>query len=451
MVPLGCVAALLVLSALAGCGSSPAGPGPLELPKEATAPDSSGVPAARLAREGAFCLDREWGPAPLVVHVRQPGMPPGTLASWDFADGPATSGQPQAAHVYVRPGSYTITLATRYPTGWQVRATRRVTVLPPRVRLTGPALCRLGEVAVLALQYPLSYPVRWLAASGQVSGGEESARYWAPARPGRDRVQAVYDVEGTPFTLLHELETFRQLVVLKADDVGGPSRRWRRYLDYLREARIPSAAGIVGRDLQAAPPAWVEYLLGLQATGLFEFFHHGWDHATGRNLEGAVSPTRLYEFQGTSYAHQKAHLDRTLSLADSLGLVVTAFGAPFNKVDEVTLRALTDTPALRTVFFYPSRSPQLVLRRTADVEDASGRPNFSFFTAQYAAHTREEYLVLQVHPNTFTDEDLAQFARVVSLLVEQETTFLTPEALRLLRAGAAPPRAALRQSAVGAG
>jgi PKD repeat protein len=51
----------------------------------------------------------ERGPAPLQVQVAAVGLPPGTMAQWDFGDGTKGSGE-LLAHTCHSPGTYTLWL-----------------------------------------------------------------------------------------------------------------------------------------------------------------------------------------------------------------------------------------------------------------------------------------------------------------------------------------------------
>lgn len=319
------------------------------------------------------------------------------------------------------------------------------------VRITGPALCRVKRTIPLGLIQPPPYPCTWSARDGRISGTVEGAVYMAPDFPGRDLVRAVFDVHGVPFEVTTEVLVYRQFVILKADDLGVRTPRWERYFDLLDRAGLAGSAGVVWSQLRQADPAWVLELLDLQAAGRCEFFHHGWDHASGENLDGTAPGTATWEFRGTGYEYQRRHLTAGLAVADSLGFRVATFGPPFNKADRTTVRVLDETPTIRGVLFEPPGGNRMRFSRVVDIENGTGKPDLSFFEGQYRAHEEEEYLVLQVHPNAIEAARFPELERILSLLVAEGRTFVTAEEYRRLDATrrSGSPRVAARAAAGG--
>jgi peptidoglycan/xylan/chitin deacetylase (PgdA/CDA1 family) len=300
------------------------------------------------------------------------------------------------------------------------------------VRITGPDLCRTGQAISLGLAGAPPYPCTWSARDGRISGSADSAVYVAPETPGSDLLRVTFDVSGTPFEVNREVLVYRQFIILKADDLGVATPRWEQYLGFLRDAGLSGTVGVVWSQLQQPDPAWVQYLLELEAAGLCEFFHHGWDHASGENLDGTAPGTAMWEFRGTGYAYQRQHLRAGLAVADSLGFRVTAFGAPFNKTDQTTAQVLDEVPAIRSVFFDPSGGNRIRFSRVVDIENGTGKPDLAFFEPQYRAHQEEEYLVLQVHPNAIEEVRFPEFERIIALLKAEGRTFITAEEYRRL-------------------
>ena len=423
--------AWLLSGMLAACGSSPSGAGRVgpEVEVEVTVGCSSAVPGATATT--AFCVSADSGAAPLAVRAVAAGSP--TQVAWDFGDS-AVVDSAQVTHVFTEPGIYTLTVHATAAGGARNRGSRQVTVGPPVCRITGPTLCRVGQTMALGLVGAPPYSCSWSARQGQIAGSAASALYVAPQTPGHDLLRAVFNVNGVPFEVTREIEVYRQFVILKADDLGVRTPRWERYLDYLQVSGVATMAGIIGVDLAKADASWVQRLLDLQAAGLCEYFHHGWSHATGENLDGTTPGTTTWEFYGTGYEFQKAHLAATLALTDSLGLRVTTFGAPFNKADKTTSRVLDETPAIQCVLFQPPGGDREVFKRVVDIENGTGKPDRAFFEPQYRAHPSEDYLVLQVHPNAIDETGFAEFERVVTLLLADGCTFTTADAYRSLEA-----------------
>ncbi len=426
--------ACLLAAILAGCGGSPAGS------NDRLEPDTElVVGVAGAAADGSrltFAIDVDTGAAPLVVRAASPVGQTGTR--WDFGDGSGPR-QGDGAHVYTQAGVFTVTVQGANVKDPAASAAHRVVVTPCTLAIKGPALCRVGQGLSLQLPAGTTWPCTWSAQDGVIFGADSSASYTAPAAPGTDRISATLNIEGTRFRVDADVRVFRQFIILKADDIGVATVRWGRYLNWLRSRGVASTAGIIWSQLRQADPAWQQFLLSLQAEGLCEFFHHGYDHSTGANLDGTAPGTTQWEFRGTSYEFQRQHLDAGLVVADSLGFVVRTFGAPFNKADASTVRALDEQPAIRTVLFEPPGGNRLHLRRTVDLENGTGKSDLAYFVPQYRAHEADEYLVLQIHPNATDDASFTQLQQAIDLLISEQRTFVTAEDYRRLNASRLVP------------
>lgn len=228
-------------------------------------------------------------------------------------------------------------------------------------------------------------------------------------------------------------------IVLKLDDMvahdGRVPARWQRIADFAETRKLKVSIGIICNSLEGDDPAYIAELKRQAATGLIEFWHHGYDHRQWK--DGDVT---YREFSKTDRAHQHDHLTRSQQLAkDKLGLTFTTFGAPFNAIDATTVDVLAnDMPDIRVWLYGDSKSPagKFVARRIAatDIEVPVGKPNFSAFTKGYQAERPRghRYLVLQGHPLSWNDEAFAEFVRIVDFLVADGCTFVLPSELPAL-------------------
>lgn len=225
-------------------------------------------------------------------------------------------------------------------------------------------------------------------------------------------------------------------VVLKLDDLntrgGNVPGRWIRVTDLAREKNIKVSIGIICDSFDYGKPAYFDYIKEWQASGLVEFWFHGWDHKQWQEGE-----TKLMEFKGTSYEHQKEHFVKSQALArEKLGFAFTTFGAPFNATDEVTARVLAEDPDIK-VFLYgkPSdaaASGKVILDRVGDVnvEHPLFVPNSARFIAHYTKRAPgRRYFVIQGHPAQWDDARWAEFVKIVDFLVENKIPVLTPTEL----------------------
>jgi len=226
-------------------------------------------------------------------------------------------------------------------------------------------------------------------------------------------------------------------VVLKLDDVrtnnsGYLSARWRRLGDFARERKIKIALGVIANSLETPKPDYVNWLHGLQSSGLVEFWFHGYDHGV-RPVDGKQAA----EFTARSYEEQKAIFEKSQALAvATIGVPFRTYGPPGGgnlspSADdlEATARVLVEDPAMK-VWLYPKPHDKLsrelasagkvvVLDRVwaVNIEQPLFVPNAEKFIAGYKQHAaKRRYFVIQGHPNKWDDARWAEFVKIVDYL-----------------------------------
>ncbi|GAT33594.1 peptidoglycan/xylan/chitin deacetylase, PgdA/CDA1 family [Terrimicrobium sacchariphilum] len=218
-------------------------------------------------------------------------------------------------------------------------------------------------------------------------------------------------------------------VILKLDDVTNGTPQWKRTLDYLKSKNIKSSAGIICNSLESGKQAYYDWLKEVQQSGVVEFWLHGYDHKQWKE-EGKD----VWEFSGPSYEQQKEHIAKSQQLARQiLGAPFAAFGAPFNKTDEATVKALAEDPDIKIVLYGNTKDAaalpgKLILDRTEmNIEAPLFLPNSQKVKHDYEvmAGTRDCF-VIQGHPNQWTDERFAEFQKLVEYLQSQGVVFTTP-------------------------
>lgn len=233
----------------------------------------------------------------------------------------------------------------------------------------------------------------------------------------------------------------KQWIVLKADDLvyaadqpHGLSAPWTRFLDDLERRGAVAGLGLIGNALETADSRFVKRIRELVDKSGHEIWNHGYDHALNRiNGQGE----RYSEFQNTSYEHQLEHLQKTQRLAlERLGLVLRTFNVPGNAMDANTVPAVEAVPEIK-VWIFGQPCGKYVLERAVNVEHPVIRPNFEAFRKQFDEAADRRYLVLQVHPPHWTEEDFAQFARVMDYLETKPVQFMTPYGLYAAETGQA--------------
>ncbi len=219
-------------------------------------------------------------------------------------------------------------------------------------------------------------------------------------------------------------------VILKLDDMQHRSGKvpdtWQRVYNFAVEREIPISVGIICRSLDGETPEYFDVLKVWDASGLVEFWNHGYDHKQWS--EGGV---RLREFAGTSYEHQFAHLQNSQDLAQAkLGLSFVSFGAGFNSTDATTVKALEAIPAIRVWLYGQYKEPagKLVLKRNykVNLEHKTGQLDLNQFQAAFSENALSELLVLQGHPMLWDDAEFVVFQQIIDFLEAQNVSFILP-------------------------
>lgn len=218
-------------------------------------------------------------------------------------------------------------------------------------------------------------------------------------------------------------------IILKLDDLTAPTPNWTRTIEYLQSRKVKASIGIIAQSLEKGKPYYLSWIKGLESTGQFEFWNHGFDHR-----EWEEDGKKLWEFGGTSYEHQKEHFSRSQQLAkEKLGITFHTFGAPFNRTDETTAKVLSEDPDLK-VYLYgkPAQGPLLpdvlILDRCQmNIENPLFVPNSQQLKHDFELLSKKQNcFVIQGHPNAWDDTRFAEFQKLVEYLIEQRVTFVTP-------------------------
>ncbi|CAM3049340.1 carbohydrate binding domain-containing protein [Rariglobus hedericola] len=220
-------------------------------------------------------------------------------------------------------------------------------------------------------------------------------------------------------------------IVVKLDDLadrrGKVHDRWKRVTDFAHERKIKIDLGIVANSLEGEKAEYFQWIKDQRATGRVGFWWHGWDHAEWKEGE-----KRMFEFGGTSYEHQKKHLDDSQRLArEKLGFPFVAFGAPFNVADATTVRVLGEDKDMRVWMYGPpdATADKIVLGRAfaVSIEQPTFVANYPEFIEGYAHNRGAGYFVIQGHPMQWNDERYENFTRIMDFLIGQKAEFVFAE------------------------
>lgn len=227
------------------------------------------------------------------------------------------------------------------------------------------------------------------------------------------------------------------LIVLKLDDMkaheGKVPPRWQRIAAFAVERNVKLSIGIICNSLVADNPDYFEGLKKIAASGLVEFWNHGYTHKSWMGGE-----VKFTEFSQSSYEKQLDSLLRGQRLAkEKLGITFGAFGAPFNATDATTARMLAEVPDIR-VWLYGNindTAGKFVARRvgSVNIEKPVHKPNLAALMKGFESEMRKEprprYFVIQGHPGGWDDDKFEEFVRIVDYLAERGCKFVLPSEL----------------------
>ena len=217
-------------------------------------------------------------------------------------------------------------------------------------------------------------------------------------------------------------------VVIKVDDLKQVNDRiyprWQKLTAFVEQRKIKAGIGIVFESLEQDAPKYVAWIQGLAKTGRFEFWNHGYDHKEW--IEGGKT---LQEFHGPGYDQQKQHLSRANQLArEKLGLTMRSFGAPFNSIDETTLKVLAEDPDIQVVMFADRVPGKVALPRVfaVNIENPTFVANYPKFVEGYVHNMTFPVFVIQGHPNSWDDNRFNNFVQIVDFLQSIGAEFTLP-------------------------
>lgn len=219
----------------------------------------------------------------------------------------------------------------------------------------------------------------------------------------------------------------KKIIIIKADDLTGITSPWNRFFTMSEAKGVKVSAGIICHSLEGDNKDYSDWLLKLQATGWVEFWNHGWDHKAWKTEAG----NNLSEFGGSGYDHQSKHYaDARNIMKDALGSTPIAFGTPYNAKDADTVSVMNEDDTLRLFFCVNveglSRHIVRAKMNLTGEHDGTGKPNFEKFKAHYEQYKDETCSALQFHPNAFSEEHFAEYAKILDLLIADGWTFMLP-------------------------
>lgn len=273
-----------------------------------------------------------------------------------------------------------------------------------------------------------SFIYKWETDFGTVKGSGESAIFYAPNENGSANIKVtMIGQNADSIDQAYEILVYKQFIILKADDFTFDAYyvitpRWQTFLNYVMDNNLRAGLGLVGKSLTEGNVIYYKYLKEINNTGYFEIWNHGYSHEVNSKDENGNT---YHEYWNTSFEYQKGNLVRTQYLAeDKLGIQLKTIGTPGNAYDENTLKAIDEIPELSIWIFGNYKSSKFIISERSDVEFPALNPDYNKFILNYDPH--KEYLVLQIHPNSWTEDRFSQFNNIVQFLKQQKVSFVTP-------------------------
>jgi peptidoglycan/xylan/chitin deacetylase (PgdA/CDA1 family) len=224
------------------------------------------------------------------------------------------------------------------------------------------------------------------------------------------------------------------IIMLKLDDLVhhtkdpkvAVSPKWQRTADFLAAEGVKANFGIITETLEGDCPAYVEWLKERHASGMLEFWNHGY---YGR-FPAKDPAAKQGEYLNRTVEEQAASLKKSQDLVkEKTGIVLRAFGPHAMPPDDNLHPALATVPEIVAVWFYGpakgAKTEKVVIQRRAELEKPIFRPNFANLHDNWEKYKGFDYLALQGHPNSWDDQGFEEFKKVVKFFKEQGCRFMT--------------------------
>ena len=272
------------------------------------------------------------------------------------------------------------------------------------------------------------YNFKWETGLGRIESNGSEAVFYSPDSLGETQIKLdIYYKDKLNKSFSFNVSIFKQLIILKADDLIYDktkviSENWTRFLHCVVSDKIKTSVGLIVNSLETEDERYSGLLKYLNKTGYIEFWIHGYDHRLG----AVKSNGELYdEFRNSSLDFQKEQIRKAIDLSkEKLDITMRTFGAPGNAIDSNTVVALDSFDEIKVWFFGLEGSQKLVLGRNAEMEYPVGNPDFNSFVRDH--DTDSPYIVFQIHPNMWNENQFDEFKKIISYLKEQKLTFILP-------------------------
>lgn len=219
----------------------------------------------------------------------------------------------------------------------------------------------------------------------------------------------------------------KKIAIIKADDVRGVTKKWKRFIAISKERKVKVSCGIICNSLEKSKQDYGKWLVAEEKSGFVEFWNHGWDHKRWEK-----DGKKQSEFGGSGFAHQQGHFAKSQEIMTRvIGVTPVAFGTPFNSFDEDTAKVLKEDKGIKLLFCYrdPKIDGVIAARMSLRGEpDGTGKPNATKFAKDYQKKKGKiTFAAIQFHPNSFReDRHFDEYAKTLDILLKDGWTFMLP-------------------------
>lgn len=227
------------------------------------------------------------------------------------------------------------------------------------------------------------------------------------------------------------------IVILKADDLGEMTPNWERFINIILKDSICGSIGIIADRVKTESTLEeIHKISDYKRSNNFpviEFWNHGYNHIKNKNHT---------EFDGSTSEYQTNHLQMTQNfMEEKLQIQCHTFGAPYNRTDKNTLKALHSCPEICIWFCLKSLEKEEKQDWANPDDNLTSNFNkvlldvdyyfYKIFPIEKMIHnySKDElkpYIVIQVHPLMWKNKNFDDFESLINFYKSHKTTFMTP-------------------------
>ena len=298
--------------------------------------------------------------------------------------------------------------------------------------ITFPDILRISDSTSIVVESHTEnspgYLFKWKTDLGSIDSSGSKVNYHSPDTAGEANIELeIYKQGNLIKKYSFSISIFNQLIILKADDLLYDQKKilsdnWNKFLHFVVSEKIKTSVGLVVNSLNTEDERYFGLLKYLNKTGYIELWNHGYEHLlNAQNSDGSSYD----EFRYSPLDYQKEQIRKSQELAkEKLEITLRTFGAPGNAIDSTTILALDEFEEINVWFFGLEGSSKLVLGRSAEMEYPIGKPDYENFVRNY--DSTRVYLVFQIHPNQWAENQFDEFKKIIAFLKEHRSTFILP-------------------------